>query len=183
MKENLKKILFIISIFYSLVIVVLMFFTTSNVTCEIELYDNEKNLNELESYKEELLSLEENDCTKVIGNIITYYEKTSYNGMTSLKGMYNSDENILNYYARVKDSCNLTEEMIDKYHLSSKFITASIQKDELFQPYLFQYELNIKDYFMRDIAEPALPNMEYKINRASILEIISSLIEHVKEGK
>ena len=41
MKENLKKILFIISIFYSLVIVVLMIITMTKLTTEIELYDDE----------------------------------------------------------------------------------------------------------------------------------------------
>ena len=182
MKENLKKILFIISIFYSLVIVVLMTITMTKLTTEIELYDDEENLNKLESYKEELLSLEENDCTKSISEIITYYEDTSYNGITNLKDMYNSDKNILNYYVPVKDSCNLTEEMIDKYNLPTKFVTASIQNDELYQPYLFQYELSIKDNNARSIIEPSLSVMEYRINRSLILEIIKALIDSSKGG-
>ena len=185
MKENLKKILFIISIFYSLVIIVLMLVTTSNLTYEIELYDNEENLKELESYKKELLSLNSNDCTKVIENIITYYENTSYNGKVNLKEMYNSnlEESFLSFYNEAKNNCNITDEDTNKYRLPNKFITASIQRDELYRPYMFQYELNIKDFYMRDIIEPDLPSMEYKINRESILEIISSLIEHVKEEK
>lgn len=47
----------------------------------------------------------------------------------------------------------------------------------------YSYELNIKDKFFRGISEPYLAEYEYKINRNSILTIISNLIEISEKGE
>lgn len=67
--------------------------------------------------------------------------------------------------------------MIEKYNLPLKVMTASIQQDELFHRYYFQYEINIKDIFTRQIVEADLTNVEYTIRKGLELEVISNLIE------
>ena len=179
MREKVKNMLFIISIFYSLVIIVLIGITTKNLVDTVELHDTEENRKLLLSYKEQLLKLDQNDCTDVIDKMIKHYEETSYDGLVVLREMYEYglENGILSYYQSAKDKCNISLRDEKKYNLKSKFLTVSIQGDELFQKYYFQYELSIKDRPIRLIAEPFLLNVEYKINRDMELEIIKSLIE------
>lgn len=184
MREKIKNILFIVSAFYSIVIIILMCVTLVNMTETIELHDSEENKNTLISYKRQLSGLEKNDCTKVIEKIIKHYEDTSYDGDINIRERYeyDSENSILSYYGEAKDKCNISIEDTEKYNFPIKFLTASIQMDEIYQPYYFQYELSIKDFFVRLIAEPAITNVEYNINRGMELEIISSLIELSSEG-
>ena len=184
MKENIKKKLLGISIFYSLAIIILMVITTCNLVDTIELIDSEENKTKLNEYKEELASLKQDDCTNIIGEIIKHYEETSYNGKVSLKEMYeyDFDNSLISYYIKVKDNCKISDEAAKEYNLPNKFITASIQRDELYLPYYFQYELGFNDYITRLIIEPQLQGVEYQINRSGQLEIISTLIEIYKKG-
>ncbi|MBQ9072740.1 MAG: hypothetical protein IJY25_06245 [Bacilli bacterium] len=179
MKENIKKILFIISIFYSFIIVVLMLITSSNLVATIELHDSEENRTKLKGYKEQLSALEQNSCTETIAEIINHYEETSYDGEVSIRKMYeyDFDNSLLSYYTQVKQNCKLSEVEENKYNIATNFITSSIQRDELYQRYYFQYELGINDYMTRLIVEPSITSIEYQINRNIELEIISNLIE------
>ena len=185
MRKKVKSILFVVSIVYSLVIVILMGITTKNLVGTVELHDTDDNKEMLLSYKEELLKLEQNDCTKVISQMIKHYEETSYDGEIILREMYEYglENGIISYYQLAKDKCNISLDDEKKYNFKAKFLTVSIQGDELFEKYYFQYELGIKDRPIRLIAEPFLLNVEYKINRDMELEIIKSLIElSSKEG-
>ncbi len=179
MKEKIKSILFIISIFYSVTIIVLMIFVTNNMVTTVELSDSKENINKLKEYKLQVNSLEDDKCTKIINKIIKHYEETSYDGKVSIKEMYeyDFDNNLLNYYVDVKKDCNISEVEEKKYNLPSKFVAASIQRDEIYQRYYFQYELNFVDFYMRNIGQAFLSGVEYSINRSNILEIISNLIE------
>ena len=179
MKGKIKNILFVISIFYSLVIVILMVITSNNLTSTVELHDSKENTSKLKEHKEQLSTLKQNSCTEVINKIIRHYEETSYNGEVSLREMfeYDFDNSLLSYYIEVKDNCNLDNNQEKKYNLPTKFITSSIQRDELYEKYYFQYELKLSDYSNRLIIEPLISNVEYQINRTIQLEIISNLIE------
>lgn len=179
MKKNIKNALFIISMFYSVVIIILMCVTMNNLVTEVELHDPEENKVKLLNYKEQLSNLPQNNCTAVIGELISHYEKTTYDGIVNFRELYKYEEgkSLLSYYQKVKDGCNMTNEMDKEYNLSMKFITSSIQWDESYQRYYFQYELKFTDYNTRLIVEPLLTNLEYEINRTMELEIISSLIE------
>lgn len=179
MKENIKKVLFGTSIFYSLIIIVLMIIKTNTLVDTVELIDSEENKTKLNEYKEKLTTLNQNSCTKVINEIIKHYEETSYSGKVSLREIYeyDFDNSLLSYYIKVKDNCKISEADEKKYNLPFKFITSSIQRDELYIPYYFQYELGINDHITRLIIEPQIHGIEYQINRVAELEIISDLIE------
>ena len=112
MKEKIKNVLFGISLFYSVVIVVLMCITLNNMKASIELNDSEENRNAIINYKEQLLTLEKNDCTKVIEKIIEHYEDTSYTGNVNLRDMYEYDNenSVLSYYGEAKEKCEISNE-------------------------------------------------------------------------
>ena len=183
MKKNLKNILFTISIFYSLVVVVLMCITINDLVTEVELHDLDENKEKLIEYKEKLSKLPQNSCVEIINDLINHYEETTYDGKVNLNEIYinQEDNSLLSYYQKVKESCNITEEKETKYNLPAKFITASIQWDELYKRYYFQYEIEIPDYMIRLIVDPEITNVEYQINRSMELEIIASLIEIASE--
>lgn len=174
-----KNILFIISMFYSLVVIIFMFITTNNLVTEIELHDLDENKDKLIKYKEQLINLPQNSCTEVIDEIIEHYEENTYDGKVNLKEMYeyDFDNSLISYYTKVKENCKISEEDEKTYNLPMKFIISSIQKDEIYKRYYFQYELRIMDYMARLIVEPEITNLEYNINRTMELEIISILID------
>jgi len=181
MKEKIKNQVFAISIFYSVVILVLMISNITSAVTSIELYDSEENRNKLNEYKKEIATLNQNECTTTINKIVKYYENTSYNGKIELKDIYNIEEGFLSYFGEMKDNCNLTDEQLKKYNLSNKFISSTIHQEEIFTKYYFQYELNFSDNLNRTIIEPTLYNIEYEISKNTQLEIISILLDISKE--
>lgn len=184
MRDNIKKILFIISIFYSLVVIVLMLVNSANVVTDIELYDTDENRVKLSEYKTQLSLLKQNDCTNVVNEMIEYYEQTSYNGKVNLKEMYNKNygKSFLSFYMEVRNKCSLTDSFTKGNNLATKFLTEMMQREELYQRYVFQYEIKIKDNFMRNIADPDITRIEYKINKEVELEIISMLVDMLSKG-
>ena len=179
MKNNIKNTVFTVSIFYSIIIIILMIITLCNLVTKVELHDSKENKSKLVEYKEKLNTLDENKCTLVIKDIINHYEQTSYDGFVNIKDMYvyDNENSILSYYIKAKEACNITKEIETEYNLPSKFITSSIQRDETYQRYLFQYELKFTDFYTRLIAEAYIIPIEYEINRTNELEIIENLIE------
>lgn len=184
MKEKIKSVLFSVSIFYSVLIVVLMIFTCITMTDSVELYDNDDNKSRLNNYKEMVSNMEDNECTLVIKDIIKYYEDTSYNGSVNLKEMYDYDGNngLLSYSIKAKEGCNISETDEKEYDLSTKFLSSIMYREGIYQRYRFQYELKFTDMYLRDIAEAYIFGTEYNISRKTILDIISSLIEISNKG-
>ena len=185
MKEKIKNIILTISEYYAVVTVLLMIFKINNIVDTVELTDSKENINKLNEYKEKYALLDKNSCTKLIGDVITHYEDTSYNGKVKLKDMWDYDGNngLLSYYLKIKETCNFDDKILEEYNLPSKFLTASIQRDELYQRFYFEYELGFVDVYMRDIAAATLSSVEYNINRKNELEIIESLIEIYSKGE
>lgn len=183
MKENIKISLFGISIFYSLIVIILMIFSLMNSVDKIDFGDEYDDNGRLDEYKKEILLLENNSCTNTISEIIKYYEDTSYIGEVRIKDIYDYslEKGIISFYIDVRDNCNINDEIVEEYDLSRKFLTATIQSDELFQRYYFQYEIGIKNISIRDIFEPTLSNIEYNIKKGMELEIIDDLINIVNQ--
>ena len=179
MKNKLKSIILGISIVYSFMVLILMLLSFNTAVTTVELVDIEENILKLNNYQNEVNKLEQNSCTKVIKDLINYYEETSYNGKVKLKDIYDFgfEKSFLSFFGEMKNNCNLTEEELNKYNFPTKFLTTSVQQDELLKNYYFQYELSFKDFFTRSIVEPTLLITEYKINRSFQLEIIDNLIE------
>ena len=185
MRKNIRSGIFFISIFYIISICFLMIMNMGLSVSKIELYDSDENKEKLAELKEEILVLESNSCTTVIDEMIVYYEKTSYDGVVELKEMYDIENpdsmSFLNYYLKLKDNCNITDEDNEKYDFPNLFITSTIQNEAIYQRYLYQYELGLKDLYFRAIAEPNINNVEYLIRKRAEIKVISNAIEMVKE--
>ena len=184
-KKNIRTGLLFVSIFYIVSVVGLMIVNFCLSTSNVELHDSDDNVKKIKELRQEALSLEVNSCTIVINDMITYYEKTSYDGKVNLKEMYDmlNSENIsfLEYYLQIKEHCGLTDDEREKYDYPHLFMTAVIQNEAMLQRYLYQYELGFKDLYFRMIAEPNLNNTEYLIRKRAELKAISNVIEMVKE--
>lgn len=185
MKKNIRTGLLFVSIFYIVSVVGLMIINFCLSKSNVELHDSDDNVKKIKELRQEALSLEVNSCTIVINDMITYYEKTSYDGKVNLKEMYDmlNSENIsfLEYYLQIKEHCGLTDAEREKYDYPHLFMTAVIQNEAMLQRYLYQYELGFKDLYFRMIAEPNLNNTEYLIRKRAELKAISNVIEMVKE--
>lgn len=184
-KKNIRTGLLFVSIFYIVSVVGLMIINFCLSKSNVELHDSDDNVKKIKELRQEALSLEVNSCTIVINDMITYYEKTSYDGKVNLKEMYDmlNSENIsfLEYYLQIKEHCGLTDAEREKYDYPHLFMTAVIQNEAMLQRYLYQYELGFKDLYFRMIAEPNLNNTEYLIRKRAELKAISNVIEMVKE--
>lgn len=167
-------------IFYVIAIICLIVFTGILKTDSFYIAKNEEYDEKLNSYKQKLSSMEDNDCNKSIKNMIDYYEKTNFDGDVKYKD-YNmqmiDSEPFLSNYSKIKNACNLSDEIIEKYDLELLILSSFIQFDEIIQNHYYNYELSLKDIDFRLVSEPSLFNYEYQINRKSILAVISNLIE------
>ena len=150
MKEKIKSVLFSASIFYSVLIVCLMIFTCITMTDSVELYDNDDNKVKLNNYKEIVSNMEDNECKKVINDIIKYYEDTSYNGSVNLKEMYDYDgkNGLLSYYIKAKDACknsgfNVDEQLVEVNKLSKRNNNATANIQDYIKSIIFNMNLNL----------------------------------------
>ena len=190
MKEKIKLMVLGAFVFYVLGVIGLIVYNGLSYNDSFYISDNDEFNKRLISYKQKLSSMKKNACTASINNLISYYEKTNFTGEVKysdyFKQGFNDDEKIkflTSFYADTKNACKLSDEVIEKYNFKSLFLGGSIQFDEIMQNNFYGYELNLKDKFFRDIAEPNMIYYEYNLNRSSILAIISNLIEiSSKEG-
>ena len=184
MKERIKSYLFYFSICYSVLFISGLIINYAVSVNSIKLEDSAENISKVENYKRELKTIPRNECTDVIDKMILYYEETSYHGDVNLKEMYNYHlkNNFLSFYNDAKKGCNLTDEIIDYHNLRMEFLSSEIPTDDVFNKYLFQYEISLKDILTRQIVEPVTHNIEYQISKSSQAEVIGHLIEIEKEG-
>ena len=179
MKEKLKNTIFIISIIYSITIILLMLYTYTTSTNTIKLTDNKENITTLNNYKQRLNNIKPTPCTNSLNNLINHYENTSYNKKVNIKDKYNEKDWIVDYFQPINNNCNLDKET--KESLSTKILTASIQFDEVLQKLYFQYELKIPDLNNRSLIEPNLDQIRYNINRKNQLDAIKTIIDLLEE--
>lgn len=183
MKEKIKKTILYLSIIYSIIVIGMMFINRFSLTSSIELSLNEKDNYIIDKYALEIKLMEQTECTDTIKEMINFYKKTTYNGKVNLKEMYNYniENSYLSLYSKASKNCNLTEEEKEKNNLSAEVLTVVMQEEKIIQQYIYQYELSIKDIYIRNINEPYLENTIYNIRKKMEKEVIKNLIEITKE--
>ena len=183
-KEIIKNTIMYIGCFYILIITGIIILNYCTATKSIEINDNEDNLKLLEEYKKEVNNISDLACRNSINDFIKQYERTSFNGKINLKDWYKvitKEDAILSYYSKIKESCKITNEESNRFNLPYLFLSSSIQNEEILQKSYFQYELHLKDYFLRNIADTYLYGVEYNLQRQGSRIIISNLIQMEKE--
>ena len=181
MKEKIKQIILYLLVTYTITITIMIIINISTSTKYIHLSDSEDNLTKRSELKQELTKLDQNDCTSSIIDLIDLYNNTSYNGYISLREYYNQ-ESFLSYYEETKKICQITNSEYQNYNFAHTILIQMIAKENLFQNYMYQYELNLKDILMHENNKDIIHYYEYKfIIKQSELSIITNLIELIKE--
>ena len=186
MKEIIKEHLVVISILYGIVIILLMGITYFKMDKHVEFQEDTDFIVTLNNYKKEIMLLEDTNCKSTLNKLVNYIEQNNLSGKVNLKDYYNkvfyNNESILSFYGEIKDNCSMiTEDVAKEHNLPIMFITASIQNDEIFGKYMYQYEINTKDLYFRNISEPALTSIENKIKNEMELKLIKDVLEIVKD--
>lgn len=183
MKEKISNVLFIISITYSIVIILLMFISYSTSINNVMLNDNSNNKKLLSEYKESLREIDESACKDTLVDLINYYEKTSYDGIVNLTDIYNrymNGDSVISYSSKIINNCNLDDK--EKSFLANRMVDALLQFDDIIQQLYFQYEIRIPDINARVTQSLNMNETKYNLNRKNELEIIKMLID-VLEGE
>lgn len=186
MKEKIKEHLVVISILYGIIIILLMGITYFKMDTHVEFQEDTDFTLTLNNYKKEIMLLENSNCKNALNNLVNYIEQNNLSGKVNLKDYYNkvfyNNESILSFYGEIKNACPMiTEDVAKEHNLPIMFITASIQNDEIFGKYLYQYEINMKDLYFRNISEPALTSIENKIKNEMELKLIKDVLKIVKD--
>lgn len=183
MKAYFKFFLFGCSIFYSIVIIILMSLSLYCSNSSVSLVVNKENDLVIENYKTEMGLLKDKACADVINSMIKYYEETAYNGEVNLRELYEyaNTTSFLPLYVKARENCNITDEDNNKHNLPAEVLTIVMQQENLFQRYYYQYELSMKDIYTRYMIDPTFTPTEYNIRKKMELEVIGDLIEIVNE--
>ena len=186
MKEKIKEHLVVVSFLYGIIIILLMGITYFKMDTHVEFQEDEDFVVTLNNYKKEIMLLDDTNCKSTLNKLVNYIEQNNLSGSVNLKDYYNkvfyNNESILNFYREIKNTCPMiTEDVAKEHNLPIMFITASIQNDEIFGKYLYQYEINMKDLYFRNISEPALTSIENKIKNEMELKLIKDVLKIVKD--
>jgi len=188
MKKKIKNIILYFSVFYMIIIVVLMIESYIGMNTDIiNLSVSDKNIEEINEYKNKISSLDNFACKKYLNSLVNRFEKDINREKMNLKDYYKEitgEDSILNYYTKDRENCEiLTNDVMIKANMPIMFITASIQNDELVEDYFFQYELGFKDYKTRDLRKLSLVGVRYNIKINNELRIIEELLKIVSGEK
>lgn len=188
MQEKIKNWIAPISIFYMIIIIILMLITYFNAVSTLDLNRIDDFEEKISLYKKELNEIEDNTCKNYINDLISFVEKVNYDKKVKINQLftdtYLNEEYILSYYLKGVNSCSkITEEKSKDYNLPNLFLIANLTNDRIIQKYFFQYELNIKDRLVENIMIPSDTAANYYNKQKIELMIIDNIIKIVKEDE
>lgn len=172
-----KKYIFIIACVYMIIVTLSALINLNNSVSYVYLKDSKENKASLEKLKNQTKKVNNEKCRNAINQLINKYEDTSYNDKVNLKELYNENPTYLLLYMTIKKDCKITKKEEKDYNLPSLLLNAQIDDEKLFQNYMFQYELNFKDTYSREMLEIDLIQIQYKLQRETLLHSISHLLE------
>ena len=187
MKERIKSFLLHFLIIYILFVLITSIYTLITYSTTIKLSDTKENINLLNKYKSEADTiLNDNACHKSIKNMISFYEKTSYNGIIDRNNFdfsWNAKTPI-SMGSELVANCDIYRDRFNEENIIGKIVASSLLFEEVFyMPNQFKYEISFKDIFSRELYEGNIINAEYNSERKLELEIIKELLEIVKEDE
>lgn len=186
MKEKIKEYLLVVSIVYGFVMVLFMTVTYFNMETYIEFEKNNDFYAKVDSYKKKVNLISNQVCKNELNNYLSFIEKHNLEGKVILKDYFNTaiigEDGILDYYGKIKKACSISDKTAKEKDLSSMFLAAALENDEILQKYMYQTELHLKDYNLRLIAMPSLLKLENEIKTGNELSIIRTVLEIINEG-
>ena len=185
MKNKIKEFLLIISVFYGIVIVILMAITYFQMNDSIELETPQSFYTNMERYKKAADNIENENCKQEVNHLISGIEQFDLNGKTTAKDYFNrlfSSDRTTYRYEELLKACSISTEEAETKGLTHALLTSMIQRDEILRSYLFQYELSLKDFYARSVIEPNYQNVENTIKSQMEADAVRIVLEIVNGG-
>ena len=128
MKEKIRELFIPVALFYMIIIIALSLISYFNAKGVIELNTLNNFNNDISNYKLEVNNISNKVCQDYLNSFIDYVIRSNYNGEVNVKDyfarLYLSEEYLLSYYLKGKDSCLFTDEKASEYNLRYLFLTA-----------------------------------------------------------
>ena len=182
MRNKLKVFMFNSFLFYVIFIVILFIVNTINFTHEIELTNSDENNLKIIELKERINHLENSSCKSLLVEMSNLYEETSYDGNIELTDFYNKyfdNKSFLSFYGRIENECNIGNEEKKSMDLHKETLNSILYIENLLNKYMFQYEINFTDYYMHEIGESNIINLQYQLSKSSELNIIERILDYI----
>lgn len=182
MKEKIKNFMFWLLISYSVLFVIFVLFNMFSIRTKIELSDNETNLKRYDILRERVSKLDESSCSVLLNEMIEAYGKTSFDGEVDLKvfyDMYWNGPSFLSFYMPIQKKCNMDSEVMGELGMPMDSINSITYVDNTIMNNMFNYELKIKDYTVRGVAEASISQLEYQTCKSSELDMIEKVLDYI----
>ena len=182
MKEKIKNFMFWLLISYSVLFVIFFIFNMFSIRTKIELKDNDTNLKRYASLSERVSKLEESSCSVLLNEMIDAYGKTSFDGEIDLNVFYDlywNGPSFLSFYMPIQEKCNMSSEVMSELGMPMDSINSITYVDNTIMNNMFNYELKIRDYAVRGIAEASISQLEYQTCKSSELDMIEKVLDYI----
>ena len=173
MKEKIKYIITIISIFYMIIISILTIITLNNVNNEIDVTMNNFS-SDFTNLRNKLDNIKNKECRDSIEKMIDKSEKYVIKDKLDIKDLYKNGS-LLPEYGKVLKKCNIKDTNTKK--LSFYILNSMMTQEDYIQNAIYQYELSLKDKETRLIGEISINNLKLNANKNLEIELINKIIE------
>lgn len=180
MKNKIKNYIYIFSIFYMIIISFLIVINLFSINTKIHLSSLEEFNKTLNKYEKEVSSLSSSSCKDFINDLIKYVRSNNYEGEVDIIDLYNKGNNILQYYTKGKNACNLSDEVLKDNYLVIDYLSSIIPYESIYNSNMFNYEISLKELFTKE-SKPDYLNLYTEVKRNNELSIISKYIKLAKE--
>lgn len=182
MKEKIKNIIQYISIGYMIIIILLTITNMFGMNKTLDLTDSTENIEKIKELKNEIANLEDNSCKVLLNDMIKAYETTSFDGIIEQKRVekiYWEGKSFLSFYERMTTDCNISKEELKRIDMPFYALNSTSFIDNTVNKKIFDYELRIKDIYMRDNLEANRVNLDYQLSKQSEIVMIEKILKTI----
>ena len=179
--KRVKDLLLSLFIFGSIVVIIFIIISFFNTKQSITVSRNDTIEEKLDNLKQMVNSFEDNDCKEYLDFFISYIDKLPVEGKIKLRDLYDYFNNYptIRLYEGVQNKCHITEEEIKEYGINGKYATVMALSNDIFNKYMFSYELNLKDE-QRLLTESNTDSLNYTSIRFNQVEILNDYVTLVE---
>jgi hypothetical protein len=151
--KNIKNYILVASFTYIAIIVFLIINLFIFRRPYFKFTTSEKINGKFDEISNEINNISDEQCKNSLIDFMDSSVNDGLNGKVRVRKLYDYilSENIIKYYSSINKSCNITEEELEKYDISSKFIIKLSLYDKLILTYFNQYELGFMDEATLDV--------------------------------
>ncbi len=176
--NRFKDLLLSVFVLGSIVIIIFIIISFFNAKTTIEISKNDNNEEKLLILRGKVDALEDGECKSFLKDYVKWIDDFNLEGTIKIRNLYfDMLENspTTKYFEDAKNKCGFTNEEIHENNITSDYLTLLILPDVIFDKYLFDHELRLKDH-LRSIAEANIDNVAYSTLNSTKLDILNKYI-------